>query len=389
MVWAPVGIGQPMSVGTHVHDIGAGSPLPPRDFPFIRLWDARVVWPNLEPHRNQWQFERLDKAVAQAIADKRELLLPLGLSPAWASSRPNESSAYAIGNAAMPARISDWERYVRTVATRFRGKVHHYEIWNEPNKARFFSGTVEQMVALTCAAHAVLKEVDSRNVIVSPGATTQLEGARWLEEFLQRGGAQCIDVVGFHFYTLAHEPPEEALKLVRAVRAAMDKAGVGSLPLWDTEFGWYIANERVPVQTRWKILDGQTAAAYIARAMVLRAGEGLGRAYFYAWNNRYMGAIEPDTGEPKGVAATFPLVTHWLSAGQVRACSETSGFWACPVFLKTGASAEIVWATNAVAQAEVDRLFAQSGSEYPQIPARVRGQVTNGFPVMISRYRVR
>ena len=124
------------------------------------LWDAYVTWPNLEPARGKWDFSRLDKYVA--IAEKRgvSILLPLGLTPAWASARPAEASNYKPGNAAEPSNLELWRNYVRTVASRYKGRIRTYELWNEPNIPKFFSGSVDMLVKLTQIAREELKKVD-------------------------------------------------------------------------------------------------------------------------------------------------------------------------------------------------------------------------------------
>ena len=61
----------------------------------------------------------LDARVQEAQTNKQRILLTLGSSPQWASSRPNETCSYGnIGCAAPPADINDWRDYVKAVATR-------------------------------------------------------------------------------------------------------------------------------------------------------------------------------------------------------------------------------------------------------------------------------
>jgi len=106
--------------GMHIHRADSSTPWPGVRFGSWRLWDAYVSWPQLEPNRGQWDFKRLDKYVAMASLTGVNVLLPLGLSPAWASARPNEVSAYRYGNAAEPLNIEDWRSYVRAVAERYK-----------------------------------------------------------------------------------------------------------------------------------------------------------------------------------------------------------------------------------------------------------------------------
>jgi beta-glucosidase/6-phospho-beta-glucosidase/beta-galactosidase len=41
-----------------------------------------------------------------------------------------------------------WRTFVRAVATRYKGQIEAYEIWNEPNLKMFWTGSVEQLVTI-------------------------------------------------------------------------------------------------------------------------------------------------------------------------------------------------------------------------------------------------
>jgi hypothetical protein len=341
---APV---DPHFVGTHVHDIAKDAPLPPPSVQSIRLWDSRVTWKDLEPQKGEWHFDALDHAVARLTDSHREILMPLALSPTWASSNPTEPSPYGLGNAAPPAKIGDWEDYVRRVAARYKGRVTHYEIWNEPNRKKFYSGDVQQLVALTCAAQRILKETDPANVVISPSATDQKAGLEWVDQFLAAGGGRCVDAIGFHFYVLAHEPAEAIVPLVNGLRDVMARHQLQNMPLWDTEFGWYIKNGRVPNPIKYKQLEVREAGDYLLRSWILQASLGIARAYQYAWDDKQMGVLEPDDNSPKAFAAAFTTAVQWLSGARVSPCVNSGKQWRCPVTLASGQKGVFWWTTDA------------------------------------------
>ena len=124
-----------------LHGTDRLTPWPSVPIPEWRLWDAKVTWPDLEPGKGQRHFDDLDKSLALAEAHHANVLMTLGLTPRWASARPQEASGYSPGYAAEPKDIEDWRSLVRTVATRYKGRIHAYEIWNEPNVKRFWTGT--------------------------------------------------------------------------------------------------------------------------------------------------------------------------------------------------------------------------------------------------------
>lgn len=310
--------------GMHIHNADAGTQWPDVPFGSWRLWDANVSWRDIQPEKDRWNFSRLDMDVAMGKLTQTELLLPLGLTPPWASSRPTEKSSYSPGNAAEPRLLEDWDRYVETIARRYKGRIAAYEIWNEPNEAGFFSGDLDSLVNLTCRAYRIIKEVDPKALLVSPSATHGSQGIEWFNKFVERGGKGCFDVIGFHFYTLAHEPPEMISPLAKKLRAVMAKNGLESLPIWNTESGWYIANAHKPITVPWHVLDDKTASAYVARALILGWAEGIRRFYWYAWDDGNLGLFDTQERLPKPATRAFTQVANWMRGATSVTCSAMS-----------------------------------------------------------------
>jgi hypothetical protein len=334
----------------HIHRATTTTPWPEIPFGSWRFWDAKVSWPWLEPVQGKWNFTELDKLVDLAARHKVDILLPLGLSPQWASARPNEKSSYSLGFAAEPADINNWRIYVRTVALRYRGKIRYYEIWNEPNLPGFFSGSVETMITLTKEAAKILKEVDPTVVVVSPSATAPGSGPVWIEKFLKQGGGQYVDIIGYHFY-VSPQPPEDMVPLVSTIKGIMTKYAV-SKPLWNTEAGWFMANEKTPVIAaasgfKSKVLNKDEAMAYIARSYILNWAVGVERFYWYAWDNGEMGLTEKDGKTVKMQATAYAEIQKWLvGAKMVKCASDDNGTWVCQLTRAGGYKSRIIWNPN-------------------------------------------
>lgn len=341
--------------GMHMHRSDAGTPWPAPRFGSWRLWDAYVAWPNLEPKRGQWDFRRLDKYVAMAELTGVKILLPLGLTPAWASARPEEKSSYGAGNAAEPADLGDWRNYVRTVARRYKGRIREYEFWNEPNvpwtaQGGFFSGSVASAVSLVSEAYAVLKEVDAENRFAAPAAVGDGSHLAWLDRFLAAGGKRCLDVLSYHFY-VAERAPESMLPLVAKVREIASRHGLNDRPLWNTEAGWWIANRegtkgKSGLVSGWKMLDDDEGAAYVARALILGWAAGLERYYWYSWDHGNMGLIEPSDYALKPAGQAYGTVLRWMEGSTMMTCEERAGLWVCTLKRPDGRLARLVWRTK-------------------------------------------
>ncbi len=311
--------------GMHIHRATEGTQWPLVPFGSWRLWDANVGWSSLEKDgKGRWWFGRLDQYVQLADKNNVDLVLTLGLTPAWASARPAEPSNYKPGNAAEPRNIQDWKDYVRTVATRYKGRIHYYEIWNEPNYAGFYSGSVAKMVELTRVAAETLKSVDPAIKVISPPVTGTGRHLLWLDQFLKLGGGQYIDIVGYHFY-VPKSKPEAMLPVIAAVRRIADQNKIGSKPIWNTETGWWIANtdgtpETGGVMPDWTRLTPDQGAAYMTRAMLLGWASGVERFYWYSWDHKAMGMIEPSTAEFKPIAEVYKIAANYLIGSRILSC---------------------------------------------------------------------
>lgn len=336
--------------GMHIHHLvksyGELTPWPSIPFGTWRLWDDYVVWANLEPQKGKWDFATLDKYVSLAQQHGVQILMPLGMPPSWASERPKEAPAFLPGSAAPPKSMNEWDEYVRKVATRYKGRIHYWELWNEPNIKGFYTGRIPHMVELAKAAYTILKQVDPANELVSPAATREYTGPSWLDSYLKAGGGNYCDVIGFHFY-VSPKAPEAMVPLIERVKQVMAEDGSGNKPLWDTETGWYIQDTAGNVKSSspmWSVLSAQEAEGYVARAYILSWAAGVSRLYWYDWDSDTMGLTEPGYKARKPAAYAYYITEKWLIGARMTSCnSNASGTWICHITRDGGYNAYIVW----------------------------------------------
>jgi hypothetical protein len=298
--------------GLHFHHMNDGTPWPDMPVPEWRIWDAFVTWHELEPYKGQFRFNRLDAYVAIAEKHGTGILLPLALCPPWASARPPADNAE-------PANMDDWRTFVRTVVTRYKGRIQAYEIWNEPNLKTFWTGTMDQMVALTKEAATIIHSVDPKALVVSPSVTATY-GTPWLSDFVKKGVGQYVDVIGYHFY-ITPKMPEELPEFVHSVRQILADNGLGNKTLWDTETGWLQPSH---------FESDETAAGVLARAYILMWASGVQRFYWYAWDNHHVTVQttkEDHTVTQAGYA--YKVIQEWLVGAKMEGCSGNSGTWSC------------------------------------------------------------
>jgi glycosyl hydrolase family 39 (putative alpha-L-iduronidase) len=320
--------------GMHIHHTNTTTPWPSVPVAEWRLWDAYVTWPYLEPHKGQFRFDTLDAYVSLARQHNTGILLPLALSPPWASARPLEKSAYQPGSAAEPRVLQDWRDFVRAVVTRYRGRIKAYEIWNEPNLSQFCSASVDQILVLTREASQIIHEVDPTALVVSPSAT-ESKGLAWLSEFLTKGGGQYVDVIGYHLY-VNPLPPEAMVSLVQQIRQIMANNGQAAKPVWNTEANWF-SPKPFPSQ--------ELAASYLARSFILNWAAGVQRLYWYAWDNRAVQVVttQQDNRTLTPAGRAYGTVYLWLVGARMDNCQQDANHTFVCQLNRDGALQWIVW----------------------------------------------
>jgi len=306
--------------------------------PFAGWRLSHTNWADLEPQKDNWYFTLLDRYADWADQHHAEILMPLAYTPTWASSVPDAKTDVEAnappGLSGPPQNMEDWKNFVRTIATRYKGRIHVFEIWNEPNRPQSWVGDVDTMITMTQQAREILKEIDPHNIVVAP-APEQERGAPWLEEFLRKGGARYVDVIAYHFY-VGQKPPETMVPLIQKVRGLMAQYHTGERPLWNTEAGWLGPNP----------LPAGEAAGYVARAYILNWAGGVNRFYWYAWeahNFTEVQLTEKDNTAltPAGVA--YRTVEQWMIGSVLNRCVNSSdGFWVCDLS-RNGSESHIVW----------------------------------------------
>ena len=346
--------------GIHVHRAISRGTERPTVWPSVgvgslRLWDSYVSWSDLEPAPGVWRFERLDSLVALAAKHHMSVCLTLGRTPRWASSRPREGSAYGPGEQAMPKQLATWENYVRVVATRYKGRIAAYEIWNEPNQRGMFSGSVGDVARLAAIAYRTVKMVDPAATVVSPSPARGDEGIAWVAQYARAGGLHNADVIGFHPY-VTNATPEAMAALVLRLRRGLDRDAATTKPIWITELGWFVQDRSGtvkgstdPMAFDHTILSDTVAGAYVARALALGWCTGSRRLMWYAWDNGRMGLLEPDRQTEKLAATAFRTMAGWMTDATISRCSRSNdGRWTIDLARANGRRARR-WASSVAA----------------------------------------
>lgn len=342
--------------GMHVRYATTRTPWPDVDFFSWRVITPETEWRGLQPNGKEWNFGSLDRAVDLAKQNDVEVFLTLGQTPRWAASRPDEKVSNGPGASSEPTNIEDWEKYVRTIARRYKGRIKYYELWNEPRFREVdpyrvlpgFTGYARQMVELGRVAKRVLTEEDPLAALVSPGFDAGFVGLPRVDQWFKAGGGEVTSVLGYHFYL---RPPERMAKLYSDLRAIATRYGFGGMPIWNTESGYFVVNPEQSVKPQYsgtdyvfaRVLTPEENAAYMVRAHLICAAAGLDRFYWYSWDIRDMGLTRSFGKVQTAGSVAYGTMLRWMRGSRIRRCStDDDKVWMCEL-QRNGTTAYVVW----------------------------------------------
>jgi len=325
---------------------------PQTDVGSVRLWDNGVSWREIERSPGDFSWSRLDALVAKARNHGASVLLVLGQTPTFHSTRSGVPGAYGRGASAMPTKQS-WQRYVTAVADRntstWGGSVA-LQVWNEANAVPYWSGTPRQMAQLTAWTRQALNAAGSSAHLVGPAMVTRLSSQQaWINTFYgQRIGGRnvstYVDALSFQLYPVATGSPEASMTLLRQVRAILARHRVAK-PIYNTEINYGLVGGPQAGAGARRISSARQVGN-VLRTYVLNAQNRVGRVYWYAWDlqgfaNTKMVLSDGITTTPAGRA--FGTAKRWLIGTRPAGCSSNrAGTYTC-TFRISGEVRRVVW----------------------------------------------
>jgi hypothetical protein len=208
-----------------------------RELPLIARLGVTTVrvefpWPLLEPRRGRYAWARADYVVRAARRLRLQLQPVLVYTPSWAGATRSS-----------PPDRAAWARFTRAFASRYKRSLVYYELWNEPDLARYWTGSEAQYVrdVLGPGFRSIKAADPSSRVIV--GAPSRADET-WLEGLYRFGGGKVFDVMAYHDYS----GDRRILDAARTVQRVLARHGQGRKPIWLGEYGVQEAGSAGTVQ---------------------------------------------------------------------------------------------------------------------------------------------
>lgn len=227
-------------------------------------YKQQVEWFRFNPGPGQYDWGALDRIVDSASAAGIKLLFSVVKAPPWA--RPAGDT-----DQGPPQDPNTYGEFLRAMATRYKGRVQGYEIWNEQNLYYEWGGlgnklNARKYVELLKVAYQAIKSADPSATVISGALTPTgyndgniaIDDRVYLEQMYQAGLKNYCDAVGAHPSGYNNPPgaqwetysdPTASFNAkghpswffrgtLESYRNIMLKYGDGSKRIWVTEFGW-------------------------------------------------------------------------------------------------------------------------------------------------------
>jgi hypothetical protein len=298
-----------------------------------------------EPYRSAW--EKYDHIVALAEQYGVHLIVRLGNPPAW-----SRADGDASGSFGPPDNLADFGDFVAAVATRYRGRIRYYQIWNEPNiYPEWGEAPVNPpaYVALLKEGYTRVKAADPDAVVICGALASTIEldyrnlnDFAFLQQMYDAGAAPYFDILAMQGYGLWSGPTDRRMQprvmnfsRPRYVRDIMVKNGDAGKPIWISEMNWNAVPDRIPDKSFGQVTEAEQAR-YVALAYqrIQREWPWLGVANLWFFKRAtdqeagqpwyYFRMVEPDftplplyeamqeqTARPAGLGRGYHQEDHW------------------------------------------------------------------------------
>jgi hypothetical protein len=209
-------------------------------------WEFR--WSSIEAHQGRYDWGGSDEVVEASRSAGLKVQGILISTPRWAEARTPAGGSVPRGlYEPWDSPGNTWGRFVQAIAERYRGRVHAWEIWNEPDYSRgdftFRFGSKGDYYQLLKVAYRAIRSVD-------PGAPVLMAGLMYwgdpgyLEDMLIMARADpeapahghFFDAIAWHVYSRPTDVWERVQRSRLLLQTYVGHKAIwineGNLPVW-------------------------------------------------------------------------------------------------------------------------------------------------------------
>ena len=156
-----------------------------------------LLWSVIQPTRNTWNWDAYDSKVDLLLEHGIQSLGLLCYGAPWAVSVQDAAGNPVIQS--MPD-LEAWKDFVAATVEHFRGRIHVWEMWNEPNIKNFWKPKPDPRAyaRLLGAGHAEAKRADPACLVMANN--TSCMDLDFHRAVFEEGVYECCDLVCAHPY---------------------------------------------------------------------------------------------------------------------------------------------------------------------------------------------
>lgn len=176
-------------------------------------------WHRIEPEEGKYDWSYYDAMVETA---HRHGISVYGLIAYWS----NWTEPYTLKG------VQDYANFCRALVGRYKDRIKHWEVWNEPN-IFFWSGPKELYNDLLKEAYKAIKETDPEALVL--GCSTAGIDRTFIEQVMDSGAP--FDILTIHPYR-GQLNAEGFMQELQQIHELTGRDDSKPKPVWITEMGW-------------------------------------------------------------------------------------------------------------------------------------------------------
>lgn len=265
----------------------------PTEVTHVRLWDVGVAWKDIHTGPDTYNWSLLDHLVDKAAG--RHITYVIAACPRWLAKYPDQGH-YAPwlgpGSNSMPYSVDEFNKFVWNLATRYKGRIKAYEVWNEPQLADFMypynDAECNTLASMTKRAYSTIKSCDPAALVLAASVLPRessggMNRARRYLAAMQRKDWN-VDAFTCHIYPEVGYGAARWGNMLQDVVSTLKTMGTPTSKLWITE-------------TTFDLL-GPVLSDADARTKVngLYSRDSNKFVFWYAWNRPDLGGLQVGPG---------------------------------------------------------------------------------------------
>lgn len=260
----------------------------------VRIWDMYVTWNTIHLDVDKYDFSGLDAVVSRIESTGARMIYVIGATPQWLAKYPDQpyyAEWLGPGSNSMPWSIDEFNKFIWNVATRYKGRIMAYEVWNEPQLAEFLypynSVELDDLAQMTQRAYSTIKSCDPSALVLGASVLPRessggmSKASKYLDSMSSHGWN--IDAFTTHIYTENGVGADGWNSMLLDAQSSIAAYGPPTSALYVTETTYNLLGDVIPESEAGTLVNSTYAYA---------AAAGVENIYWYRWDDPSLGGLQ-------------------------------------------------------------------------------------------------